>query len=76
MMRATILLCGVAAALLSGCGGDASPKPPKEATQPVQISPETHAANTQFALTMLQPTGRPYLRGQSVLFAPVARASR
>jgi outer membrane biogenesis lipoprotein LolB len=75
MMRATILLCGVAAALLSGCGGDASPKPPKEATQPVQISPETHAANTQFALTMLQQLDDP-AAGTICAFRPCRSRSR
>jgi serine protease inhibitor len=68
-----ILLCGVAAALLSGCGGDASPKPPKEATQPVQISPETHAANTQFALTMLQQLDDP-TSGDNLCFSPLSLA--
>jgi outer membrane biogenesis lipoprotein LolB len=37
-MRTIVILCGVAAALLSGCGGDASQKPPTEAVQPVQIT--------------------------------------
>jgi serine protease inhibitor len=73
MMRATVLLYGVAAALLSGCGGDASPKPPKEATQPVQISPETHAANTQFALTMLQQLDDP-TSGDNLCFSPLSLA--
>jgi serine protease inhibitor len=73
MMRATVLLYGVAAALLSGCGGDASPKPPKEATQPVQISPETHAANTQFALTMLQQLDDP-AAGNNLCFSPLSLA--
>ena len=72
-MRATILLCGVAGALLSGCGGDASPKPPKEGTQPVQISPETHAANTQFALKMLQQLDDP-TSGDNLCFSPLSLA--
>jgi serine protease inhibitor len=72
-MRATILLCGVAAALLSGCGGDASPKPPKEATQPVQITDEVRAANTQFALTMLQQLDDPE-SGENLCFSPLSLA--
>jgi len=58
-MRTILMLCGVAAALLSGCGGDAASKPPKETTQPVQITDEIRAANTQFALTMLQQLDDP-----------------
>jgi len=72
-MRATILLCGVAAALLSGCGGDTSPKPPKEATQPVQITDEVRAANTQFALTMLQQLDDPE-SGENLCFSPLSLA--
>jgi len=72
-MRTIVILCGVAAAVLSGCGGDASPKPPKEATQPVQISPETHAANTQFALTMLQQLDDASA-GENLCFSPLSLA--
>jgi serine protease inhibitor len=72
-MRPILMLCGVAAAVLSGCGGDASPKPPQEATQPVQISPETHAANTQFALTMLQQLDDP-AAGENLCFSPLSLA--
>ena len=70
-MRTILMLCGVVAAVLSGCGGDASQKPPKEATQPVQISPETHAANTQFALTMLQQLDDPDA-GENLCFSPLS----
>ena len=60
MMRSILMLCGaVAAAVLSGCGGDASPKPPQEATRPVLITDEIRAANTQFALAMLQQLDDP-----------------
>lgn len=49
-MRPILMLCGaVVAALLNGCGGDASPKPPQEATRLVQITDEVRAANVQFA---------------------------
>jgi hypothetical protein len=65
----------VVAAVLSGCGGDASPKPPKEATQPVQISPETYAANTQFALTMLQQLDDP-AQARTCAFRPCRLRSR
>jgi len=72
-MRTILMLCGVAAALLSGCGGDASPKPPQEATQPVQITDEARAANTQFALTMLQQLDDP-ASGDNLCFSPLSLA--
>ena len=72
-MRTIIILCGVAAALLSGCGGDAGTKPPKEMTQPVQISPETYAANTQFALTVLQQLDDASA-GENLCFSPLSLA--
>jgi serine protease inhibitor len=72
-MRTILMLCGVAAAVLSGCGGDASTKPPKETTQPVQISPETYAANTQFALTMLQQLDDASA-GENLCFSPLSLA--
>ena len=72
-MRTIVILCGVAAALLSGCGGDASQKPPTEATQPVQINAETHAANTQFALTMLQQLDDAST-GENLCFSPLSLA--
>lgn len=73
MMRSILMLCGVAAVLLSGCGGDARSKPPQEATQPVQISAETHAANTQFALKMLQQLDDPDA-GANLCFSPLSLA--
>lgn len=72
-MRSILMLCGIVAALLSGCGGDARPKPPQEATQPVQISAETHAANTQFALKMLQQLDDPNA-GENLCFSPLSLA--
>jgi serine protease inhibitor len=71
-MRTILMLCGVAA-VLSGCGGDASPKPPQEATQPVQITDEARAANTQFALTMLQQLDDP-TAGDNLCFSPLSLA--
>ena len=73
MMRSILMLWGVAAVLLSGCGGDARSKPPQEATQPVQISAETHAANTQFALKMLQQLDDPDA-GANLCFSPLSLA--
>lgn len=73
MMRSILMLCGVAAVLLSGCGGDARSKPPQEATQLVQISAETHAANTQFALKMLQQLDDPDA-GANLCFSPLSLA--
>lgn len=73
MMRSILMLCGMGAALLSGCGGDASPKPPQEATQPVQISAETHAANMQFALKMLHQLDDPDA-GENLCFSPLSLA--
>lgn len=73
MMRSILMLCGVAAVLLSGCGGDARSKPPQEATQPVQISAETHVANTQFALKMLQQLDDPDA-GANLCFSPLSLA--
>ena len=70
-MRTILMLCGVAAALLSGCGGDASSKPPQEATQPVQITDEARAANTQFALTMLQQLDDPNA-GDNLCISPLS----
>jgi serine protease inhibitor len=71
-MRTILMLCGVvAAAVLSGCGGDASQKPPQEATQPVQITDEVRAANTQFALTMLQQLDAPE-SGENLCFSPLS----
>ncbi|MCX7993092.1 MAG: serpin family protein [Fimbriimonadales bacterium] len=52
-MRPIIILSSLAAVLLGGCGGDARPKPPEEAIQPVQISAEAQSANLQFATRML-----------------------
>ncbi|MGQ9902170.1 MAG: serpin family protein [Fimbriimonadales bacterium] len=72
-MRSILMLGGIVAALLSGCGGDARPKPPQEATQPVQISAETHAANTQFALKMLQQLDDPNA-GENLCFSPLSLA--
>jgi serine protease inhibitor len=73
-MRTILMLCGVvAAAVLSGCGGDASPKPPQEATKPVQITDEARAANTQFALTMLQQLDDPNA-GENLCFSPLSLA--
>ncbi|MFS8795151.1 serpin family protein [Synechococcus sp. R55.8] len=72
MMRPILMLCGVvAAAVLSGCGGDASPKPPQEATKPVQITDEARAANTQFALTMLQQLDDPNA-DDNLCFSPLS----
>jgi serpin B len=65
-----MILCGVAVAL-SGCGGDASQKPPQEATQPVQITDEVRAANTQFALTMLQQLDAPE-SGENLCISPLS----
>jgi serine protease inhibitor len=71
-MRTILMLCGVvAAAVLSGCGGDASPKPPQEATKPVQITDEIRAANTQFALTMLQQLDDPNA-DDNLCFSPLS----
>jgi serine protease inhibitor len=73
-MRTILMLCGVvAAAVLSGCGGDASPKPPQEATKPVQITDEIRAANTQFALTMLQQLDDASA-GENLCFSPLSLA--
>jgi serine protease inhibitor len=69
-MRTILMLCGVAA-VLSGCGGDASPKPPQEATKPVQITDEIRAANTQFALTMLQQLDDPNA-GDNLCISPLS----
>ena len=71
-MRTILMLCGLAA-VLSGCGGDASQKPPKEATQPVQITDEVRAANVQFALTMLQQLDDPKA-GENLCFSPLSLA--
>jgi serpin B len=74
MMRPILMLCGVvAAAVLSGCGGDAGTKPPKEMTQPVQITDEVRAANVQFALTMLQQLDNPKA-GENLCFSPLSLA--
>jgi serine protease inhibitor len=73
MMRPILMLCGVAAAVLSGCGGDAGTKPPKEMTQPVQITDEVRAANVQFALTMLQQLDDPKA-GENLCFSPLSLA--
>ena len=71
-MRTILMLCGVvAAALLSGCGGDAGTKPPKEMTQPVQITDEVRAANVQFALTMLQQLDDPNA-GDNLCISPLS----
>jgi serine protease inhibitor len=70
-MRTIVILCGLAAVALSGCGGDASQKPPQEATQPVQITDEVRAANTQFALTMLQQLDAPE-SGENLCFSPLS----
>jgi len=73
-MRTILMLCGVvAAAVLSGCGGDAGTKPPKEMTQPVQITDEVRAANTQFALTMLQQLDDASA-GENLCFSPLSLA--
>ena len=73
-MRTILMLCGaVAAALLSGCGGDAGTRPPKEMTQPVQITDEVRAANTQFALAMLQQLDDP-MTGENLCFSPLSLA--
>ncbi len=73
-MRTILMLCGVvAAAVLSGCGGDAGTKPPKEMTQPVQITDEVRAANVQFALTMLQQLDDPKT-GENLCFSPLSLA--
>jgi serine protease inhibitor len=74
MMRPILMLCGaVVAALLSGCGGDASPKPPQEATRLVLITDEIRAANTQFALAMLQQLDDPKT-GENLCFSPLSLA--
>jgi serine protease inhibitor len=74
MMRPILMLCGaVAAALLCGCGGDAGTRPPKEMTQPVQITDEVRAANTQFALAMLQQLDDPKT-GENLCFSPLSLA--
>ena len=70
-MRTIVILCGVAAAVLSGCGGDAASKPPKETTQPVQITDEIRAANAQFALTMLQQLDYPNA-GDNLCISPLS----
>ncbi len=70
-MRTSLWLCGIVVAALSGCGGDASPRPPEEATQPVQITDEAHAANLQFALKMLQQLDAPNA-GQNLCFSPLS----
>jgi len=73
-MRTIFMLCGaVVAAVLSGCGGDASTKPPKETTQPVLITDEIRAANTQFALTMLQQLDDASA-GENLCFSPLSLA--
>ena len=72
-MRTIVILCGVAAAVLSGCGGDAGTRPPKEMTQPVQITDEVRAANTQFALAMLQQLDDPKT-GENLCFSPLSLA--
>jgi len=70
-MRPIIALSGLVAALLSGCGGDARSKPPQEATQPVQISAETHSANLQFAARMLNQLDDP-ASGTNLCFSPLS----
>jgi len=74
-MRPILMLCGgaAAAALLSGCGGEATMQPPKETTQPVQITNEIRAANTQFALTMLQQLDGAHA-GENLCFSPLSLA--
>jgi serpin B len=69
-MRSMIALGGLAAALLCGCGGDASPKPPEEATQPVQLSSETQSANLQFAARMLNQLDSE--SGANLCFSPLS----
>ncbi|MFN3689919.1 MAG: serpin family protein [Fimbriimonadales bacterium] len=59
------------AALLGGCGGDASPKPPQEANQPVQISSEVHSANLKFAARMLNLLDDPESRA-NLCFSPLS----
>jgi len=70
-MRKTISLCGIAAALLNGCGGDAGSQPLKEATQSMQIGAEIHAANLQFALKLLQYLDNP-MSAENLCFSPLS----
>lgn len=70
-MRTIVMLCGLGVILLSGCGGDASPKPPQEARQPVQITSETQTANLKFALNMLNQLDDPD-RGDNLCFSPLS----
>ncbi|MCS6920102.1 MAG: serpin family protein, partial [Fimbriimonadales bacterium] len=70
-MRTIITLCGIGAVLLSGCGGDASPKPPQEARQPVQINADTQTANLKFALDMLSQLDNPD-ENPNLCFSPLS----
>lgn len=70
-MRTIVMLCGLGVVLLSGCGGDASPKPPQEARQPVQITNETQTASLKFALNMLNQLDDPD-KGDNLCFSPLS----
>ncbi|GIV05125.1 MAG: serine proteinase inhibitor [Fimbriimonadales bacterium] len=69
-MRSIIVLGGLAAVLLCGCGGDASPKPPEEATQPVQLRADVQSANLQFAMRMLNQLDSE--SGANLCFSPLS----
>lgn len=70
-MRTIIVLCGLGVVLLSGCGGDAAPKPPQEVKQPVQITNESQTANLKFALNMLNQLDDPD-KSENLCFSPLS----
>jgi len=69
-MRSIIVLGSLVAVLLCGCGGDASPKPPEEATQPVQLRADVQSANLQFAARMLNQLDSE--SGANLCFSPLS----
>ncbi|GIV10310.1 MAG: serine protease inhibitor [Fimbriimonadales bacterium] len=70
-MRTIIVLCGLGVVLLSGCGGDAAPKPTQEAKQPVQITHEAQNANLKFALNLLNQLDDPDT-SENLCFSPLS----
>lgn len=71
-MRSIIVLGGLVAVLLCGCGGDASPTPHKEETQPVQLTADVQSANLQFAARMLNQLDSE--SGANLCFSPPSLA--